>query len=182
MMPYSLNWLLAKHNAAERLKYLFFWGHQPERDGSVGKGCFSQWWLSAFTVDGTTYPTAEHWMMAEKARLFNDHEVLAKILVAGTPAQAKKLGRQVRGFVAETWEAHSFKIVVMGNYHKFSQHPDLATYLRQTNDRILVEASPFDPVWGIGMAQNNPNVENPLRWKGQNKLGFALMEVRDRLG
>lgn len=185
-MTYNLDWLLAKYNANERLKYLFFWGHRPERDGSVGKGCFSQWWPSAFTVAGVTglpvrYPIAEHWMMAEKARLFGDSETLDRILAAKSPDQAKKLGRQVRGFVAETWDAHCFDIVVAGNYHKFSQHPDLATYLRQTGDRVLVEASPVDRIWGIGLAQDDPAVENPLRWQGENRLGFALMKVGDQL-
>ena len=180
-MNYTLDWLLAKHAANEPLKYLLFWGHRPEKDGSVGKGCFSQWWPSAFVVDDITYASAEHWMMAEKARLFGDEAVLAQILAAKTPGEAKKLGRTVRNFVPETWQEACFEIVVAGNYHKFSQHPDLQTYLRQTGDRVLVEASPVDPIWGIGLAQDDPAALDPTRWKGTNLLGFALMVVRDQL-
>ncbi|MBO0934382.1 NADAR family protein [Fibrella aquatilis] len=180
-MTYNLDWLLARHTAAEPMKYLLFWGHRPEKDGSVGKGCFSQWWPSPFVVDGTTYASAEHWMMAGKARLFGDDDVLPQILVAKTPAEAKKLGRMVRGFVPETWQAACFNLVIEGNYHKFSQHPDLHTYLLQTGDRVLVEASPVDPIWGIGLAQDDPAALDPTRWQGTNLLGFALMVVRDRL-
>ncbi len=178
-MKYNLDWLLAKDAANEPLKYLLFWGHRPEKDGSVGKGCFSQWWPAPFVVDGLTYATAEHWMMAEKARLFNDEAVLARILQAKTPAEAKKLGRQVRSFVPEIWQAACYAIVVAGNRHKFSQHADLQTYLQQTGNRVLVEASPVDPVWGIGLAQDDLAALDPTRWKGTNLLGFALMVVRE---
>lgn len=181
MTTYNLDWLLAEHNAGKPLKYLLFWGHQPERDGNVGKGCFSQWWSAAFTVEGVTYLTAEHWMMAEKARLFNDEDVLAKILAVKKPGEAKKLGRQVRDFVPAIWEAACFDVVVTGNVHKFSQHPDLARYLRQTGDRVLVEASPVDSIWGIGLARDDPAALDPTRWKGSNLLGFALMQVRDKM-
>ena len=186
MTTYNLNWLLTEHNAGKPLNYLLFWGHQPERDGSVGKSCFSQWWPSAFTVEGVTGPpvrylTAEHWMMAEKARLFNDEATLTNILVARTPGEAKKLGRQVRGFVPAVWEAACFSIVVTGTVHKFSQHPDLARYLQHTGNRVLVEASPVDAIWGIGLAQDDPAALDPTRWQGSNLLGFALMQVRDQL-
>ena len=78
-------------------------------------------------------------------------------------------------------ESNIFQIVVDGNIAKFSQNPKLQEFLMRTGDRILVEASPYDKIWGIGMAENNQKVENPLEWNGQNLLGFALMEVRDRL-
>ncbi|MBO0937330.1 NADAR family protein [Fibrella sp. HMF5335] len=180
-MTYTLDWLLTKHTADEPLKYLLFWGHRPEKDGSVGKGCLSQWWPSAFIVDGTTYASAEHWMMAEKARLFNDEETRAKILTSKTPGEAKKLGREVRNFVPETWQKTCFDLVVVGNYHKFSQHPAEQTYLLQTGNRVLVEASPVDLIWGIGLTQDDPAALDPTRWQGTNLLGFALMVVRDRL-
>ena len=180
-MKYDLNWLIEKYNNGERLKYLFFWGHQPRKDGSIGDSCFSQWWQSAFTVDGTEYKTAEHWMMAQKARLFNDEETLAKIIAAKTPAEAKKLGRAVRNFNPAQWDAHKYAFVKIGNVHKFSQHADLKAYLLTTGDLVIVEASPVDNIWGIGMAKDNPDVQNPAKWKGENLLGFALMEVRDEL-
>ncbi|MDU1903634.1 MAG: NADAR family protein [Dysgonomonas sp.] len=178
---YNLSWLVSKVEKKEKVKCLFFWGHAPSKDGSVTKSCFSQWWQSAFTVNGIKYATAEHWMMAKKAELFDDTEILERILNAKSPAEAKKLGRKVRNFVAEVWSENCFDIVCEGNYHKFSQHPDLKEFLLNTKDRVLVEASPVDNIWGIGIAQDNEHIENPRLWKGSNLLGFALMEVRDRL-
>jgi ribA/ribD-fused uncharacterized protein len=180
-MKYHLEWLISKAEKGENLKYLFFWGHHPKKDGSIGESCFSQWWQSAFSVQGISYATAEHWMMAEKARLFSDEVTLQKILQASTPAEAKKLGREVQHFHPEPWEDKKYEIVRIGNYHKFAQHTDLKAFLLNTGERILVEASPVDSIWGIGMAKDNPDIENPIAWKGQNLLGFALMEVRDEL-
>ena len=168
-------------NIVQESKFLFFWGHQPNKDGSISKTCFSQWWLSSFEVDKVIYKTAEHWMMAKKAELFKDDQVLAKIIKANSPAEAKKLGREVKNYNETLWLAARFDIVKEGNYHKFSQNADLKNFLINTNDRVLVEASPVDPIWGIGMASDDKDVLNPEKWKGLNLLGFALMEVRDEL-
>jgi len=168
-------------NIATESTFLFFWGHQPNKDGSISKTCFSQWWLSSFEVDKVTYKTAEHWMMAKKAELFNDKEVLEKIIKANSPAEAKKLGREVKNYDDKLWLANRYEIVKQGNYHKFSQNIDLKMFLLNTKDRVLVEASPVDPIWGIGMASDHKDVMNPEKWKGLNLLGFALMEVRDEL-
>jgi ribA/ribD-fused uncharacterized protein len=180
-MKYSVDWLLEQLAQDARVKYLFFWGHQPSKDGAITKSCFSQWWLADFVVMGVTYRSTEHWMMAEKARLFGDEAILAKILAAKSPAEAKKLGREIGGFDPELWEAHKYEIVKTGNVHKFSQHPDLEEFLLATHGRVLVEASPVDTIWGIGLAADSPDAENPERWQGPNLLGFALMEVRDQL-
>jgi len=168
-------------NIAPESKFLFFWGHQPNKDGKISKTCFSQWWLSAFKVDKVTYKTAEHWMMAKKAELFQDDEILEKILDADTPAEAKKLGREVKNYDDKVWLANRYEIVKQGNYHKFSQNRELKTFLLNTKDRVIVEASPVDPIWGIGMASDDKDVLNVAKWKGLNLLGFALMEVRDEL-
>ena len=162
-------------------KYLMFWGHQPRHDGAIGSECLSQWWPSPFTVDGVQYATAEHWMMAGKARLFRDRCALGRILAAGTPADAKKWGRLVRGFNEEVWKRQRFGIVVEGNVAKFNQDQALAAYLRGTRRRVLVEASPRDRVWGIGLAADNERATDPAQWRGSNLLGFALMEARSRL-
>lgn len=167
--------------AGETIGVLAFWGHQPDASGAVGAGCLSQWWLSPFTVDGVTYPTAEHWMMAGKARLFGDEQGLATVLAATNPGAAKATGRKVRGFDEDRWVKARYAIVVAGNMAKFGQHPDLRDFLRRTGERVLVEASPNDRVWGVGMGAANPHVAHPARWKGRNLLGFALMEVRERL-
>jgi ribA/ribD-fused uncharacterized protein len=162
----------------QRPKYLFFWGHQPRQDGSIGKSCLSQWFDAPFEIDGIRYRTAEHYMMAEKARLFGDHATLAKILKAAQPGAVKKLGREIQGFNDEVWNAHRFSIVTNGNQAKFSQHPALQTFLLDSGDRILVEASPADKIWGIGLAETDAAADNPSAWKGLNLLGFALMEAR----
>ena len=164
-----------------RPKYLFFWGHRPQRDGSVGQGCLSQWWPSPFTVDGTEYASAEHWMMAGKARLFGDEQALARVLAATSPAQAKTFGRRVRGFDEDTWIRHRWELVVEGNAAKFGQDAALRAYLLATGARVLVEASPVDRVWGIGLAADDERAADPARWQGLNLLGFALMEARARL-
>ena len=75
------------------MKYLFFWGHQPERDGGIGKGCLSQWWPCTFTADGQEFASAEHYMMWRKALLFDDASVASRVLAARTPGEAKALGR-----------------------------------------------------------------------------------------
>ena len=173
--------LIAAIDVGAAPKWLIFWGHQPEPDGSVGKGAMSQWWPCAFTVDGVDYASAEHWMMAEKARLFGDMSALERILGARTPAEAKNLGRLVKGFDDAAWDAARFKAVVAGNVAKFGQDAALREFLLGTMNRVLVEASPRDRIWGIGLAAGNDDAADPRRWRGQNLLGFALMEARERL-
>lgn len=177
----NLEELQKKHDAGDKMKYLLFWGHQKSADGSVTKSCFSQWWQADFVIDGITYPTAEHWMMAEKARLFKDKERLDLIVKSKSPAEAKKWGRAIVGFDQHIWESKRMEIVVEGNYHKFIQNTDLCEFLLNTKERIIVEASPRDRIWGIGMGQNNEFATIPTKWRGKNLLGFALMEVRDKI-
>ncbi|MGX7667338.1 NADAR family protein [Flavobacterium pedocola] len=166
---------------APNSKFLFFWGHQPSKDGTITKTCFSQWWQSPFVVEGLEYKTAEHWMMAKKTSLFDDAEILDKILSCNSPAEAKKLGREVKNYNETLWLEKRYEIVREGNYHKFSQNSALKEFLLTTNDRVIVEASPVDPIWGIGMTGEDENSTHPEKWPGLNLLGFALMEVRDTL-
>lgn len=180
-MIYSLEHLLERIDSGSRVKYLLFWGHQPGRVGSATSSCLSQWFESPFEVDGITYRTAEHWMMAKKALLFEDEEALKKIFNATTPGEAKSIGRQVLNFNDTVWESSRTDIVIEGNKHKFSQNPELQKFLLDTRERILVEASPIDPIWGIGIPKDHIDAENPHGWKGLNLLGFSLMEVRDQL-
>ncbi|MFF4700308.1 NADAR family protein [Streptomyces chattanoogensis] len=180
--PRSVEELRAVTAAGKRVKYVHFWGHRPQRDGSIGASCFSQWWPSPFTADGVTYATAEHWMMAGKARLFADEEAERRAIAAGHPKQAKDIGRTVRGFDDAVWQQHRFRLVVEGNLHKFGQAAALRRFLLGTGSRVLVEASPLDRVWGIGLAADDERAQDPARWRGLNLLGFALMEVRQRLG
>ncbi len=160
-MKYNKAWLIERFQKKERLKFLLFWGHQPAKDGSITHSCFSQWWPSVFEVEGVRYPTAEHWMMAEKARIFKDEPTRSRVMDARSPAEAKKLGRLVQGFDPVVWDDQKLDIVTEGNYYKFSQDTALKDFLRNTGERVLVEASPVDPVWGIGLAADDDRSENP---------------------
>ena len=176
-MKYTTDWLITQTN----VDYLFFWGHRPSRDGSIIKTCMSQWWPSEFTENNVLYKTAEHYMMAQKALLFNDREILERILQKESPKDVKDLGRQIRNFDPEIWDQHKFQLVKQGNLLKFSQNEVLKQFLKQTKNKVLVEASPVDKIWGIGLTEDDANSHNPTAWKGENLLGFALMEVRDQL-
>lgn len=178
---YDINWLIERFENNSLIKYIFFWGHTNTTNEEVGKFCFSQWYESPFTVNDIIYKTAEHWMMAHKALLFNDQDVFDKIINCNKPGEAKELGRQVIGYDDDIWNAKKFEIVKLGNIHKFNQHPQLADYLLNTDNRVLVEASPVDTIWGIGLSQDSNDIENIYAWRGLNLLGFALMEVRDFL-
>jgi ribA/ribD-fused uncharacterized protein len=127
------------------------------------------------------YATAEHFMMAEKARLFKDEAALEKILEVFEPAAAKALGRDVKNFDEAVWEKARFDAVLRGTLAKFGAHADLKTFLLSTGERVLVEASPRDKVWGIGMGAQHPDARTPSKWKGKNLLGFALMTARAQL-
>jgi ribA/ribD-fused uncharacterized protein len=181
MSCYNLRWLQEKFDKGEQIDYLFFWGHTNKYNETIGKFIFSQWYPSSFEVDGVIYKTAEHWMMAEKARLFSDFATAEKIIRAETPKLAKELGRQLKGFEPEVWEKSCYQVVVTGNRHKFSQNDSFKDYLLSTGDKVIVEASPVDAIWGIGLAQDSQQAKDPYFWRGQNLLGFALMEVRDML-
>ena len=180
-MAYDVDWLTSAVEKKERVKFLFFWGHQKSKSGDLTAACFSQWWGSPFFVDEVRYATTEHWMMAQKALLFNNLDIYQQVLAAKSPAEAKALGRQVQQFDNDVWNRHRMAIVVRGNLAKFQQHKDLQDFLLNTQERVLVEASPVDRIWGIGLAADDERAENPRQWQGLNLLGFALMEVRDLL-
>lgn len=180
MPPLSLDSLTAAVRDGARYDYLCFWGHRG-KPGQVGKGCFSQWYPAGFELDGQRYATAEHWMMAGKARLFGDAAIAARILASDDPAEAKALGRKIAGFDETRWVEHRYALVVAGNLAKFEQNPALGAFLLATGERVLVEASPVDAIWGIGLAADHADATRPERWRGLNLLGFALMDVRARL-
>jgi ribA/ribD-fused uncharacterized protein len=180
-MKYSKDWLKAQINSGIEPNFFFFWGHTPKQEGVTDKSCLSQWFPQPFEVDEVMYATAEHWMMAGKAKLFNDAEALSKILATPKPGTAKAIGREVRNFDDKVWKQHAYDIVVEGSYHKFSQNESLKNFLLRTGNKIIVEASPRDCIWGIGLSQSSEKAMSPSTWRGTNLLGFALMEARDRL-
>ncbi len=162
-------------------KYLYFWGHRGA-PAAVGPFVFSQWREPAsFTVGGEHFKTAEHYMMAEKARLFGDELTRTKILNAPSPGAAKALGREVAGFQEATWSSRRFDIVVAASIAKFSQNPALGAYLLETGNKVLVEAAPNDAIWGVGLAREDERIADARKWPGKNLLGFALMKARAHL-
>ena len=142
---------------------------------------FSQWFNRKFSDGENTYHNCEQYMMAHKALLFKDYTTYKKIMQTTNPKDIKRLGREVKNFDEKLWDCHKFNIVREGNYLKFSQNEDLLNILLLTKDTILVEASPYDKIWGVGLDVKNSDINNPYKWKGQNLLGYALMYVRDRL-
>lgn len=144
-------------------------------------GVFGQWTESPFEVDGVRYVCAEQFMMAEKARLFGDEATRAKILADPSPRAHKALGRAVAGFDEATWTRERLEIVVRGNRAKFGQNPAMRAALLATGDKLLVEASPLDRVWGVGLRADDPRIHDRAQWRGENLLGEALMRVRAEL-
>lgn len=172
--------LMERYKRGEKLEFLFFYGHRSA-EGVVDMACLSQWYPCTFQVDGIEYRTAEQYMMAQKAVLFGDEVTRKKIMEAAGPSEYKKLGRKVQHFKESVWEEKKYFIVLQGSLAKFSQNEALKSFLLSTKDKILVEASPYDTVWGIGLGKNEPDVHNPMKWRGENLLGFALMEAREAL-
>jgi len=142
---------------------------------------FSQWFRCSFTVDGHVFNCAEQYMMYGKARLFEDADTAAQILAADHPRQHKALGRKVKPFDTGVWLRERAAIVKAGNRAKFTQNPELRELLLATAGTTLVEASPYDKIWGIGLAASDPRAQDPAQWKGQNLLGKLLTELRDEL-
>lgn len=178
---YTIEQMRNAFSEGESLKYTFFWGHQPSADGSITKSCLSQWWKEDFWSVAHIYCCMEQFMMANKAELFEDEEIREQILQCSDPKQIKALGRKIRNFDETVWNEVKYSIVLNGNYLKFVQNPALRDYLLSTGDSVLVEASPYDGIWGIKMGQTDKDILNPLKWRGENLLGFALMEVRDEI-
>ena len=179
-MKYNVDSLLQSNKTYSRDDFVFFWGH-TDRKEDVNKSCLSQWYMCSFVVDNVSYNCAEQFMMAEKARIFGDDDTWQQIMASYDPMTIKKLGRKVRNFNAYVWKKNCQQIVKRGNLAKFSQNQKLLEYLLGTGDKILVEASPKDTIWGIGLADDASEASNPRLWQGENLLGFALMEVRDML-
>ncbi len=179
-LPVELQELRRAVAAGECFTFFPFYGHTAT-PGAVTAACLSQWFPCRFEVEGVAYRSSEQWMMAGKARLFGDAAALEQILATDSPAEAKRLGRLVRGFDGAQWATHRLSLVARGNLEKFGQNPALRAFLLGTGDAILIEAAPRDTIWGIGLGRQNPWVTKPEKWRGLNLLGFALMQARATL-
>ena len=150
--------------------YVLFWGGWP-----------SQWHPCRFEIGGVTYNCCEQYMMAEKARVFGDGESMAAVLASKSPREQKALGRKVAGFDAEVWNKVCRGVVYTANLAKFSQNEELKSVLLATGTKTIVEASPTDKIWGIGLKKDDPRAIDPSKWLGKNWLGVVLMHVRATL-
>lgn len=149
-------------------KYYFFWG-----------GECSQWYKAPIVIENVEYNCNEQYMMAEKARLFKDEEALEAIMKNKNPREQKAWGRKVKGFNQAEWEKIARLVVYRANFAKFTQNEEPFTILIATKDLHIVEASPEDVVWGIGMHETDPDILDESKWKGTNWLGEAIMQVRN---
>ena len=171
---YSKDELIATEEVTK--EFIFFWN--PE---DTPQACLSQWTISNFEDLTQKYNCCEQYMMAQKALFFSDFENEKRILQSNDPSEMKRLGRIVKNFNSEEWNKVKYSIVLNGNYYKFSQNKEMRDFLMATGKSVLVEASPEDKVWGVGLDESNKDIYDLNKWKGENLLGFALMELRDEL-
>ncbi len=158
-------------------KFTLFWG-----------GPCSQWTAANMEIDGVIYNTAEQYMMAEKARLFEDADSAVAIMGSFKPYDQKAIGRKIKNFDKAKWERieengkpFCWNVVYKGNYAKFTQNPGLREYLFSTIGTLIVEASPTDKIWGIGLGEDDPKALDRSQWQGTNWLGEVVTQVRDDL-
>ena len=146
-------------------------------------GPYSQWSKShkPFTISGKSYVCCEQYMMAQKAKLFEDYEIMKQIMSTNNCKEQKQLGRRVKNFDQKIWEENCDEIVYQGNLAKFSQNDELKQMLLATGNQLIAEAAPNDTIWGIGLHENDPDALDPRLWEGQNRLGNAIMRVREEL-
>lgn len=151
-------------------KFTLFWN-----------GVFSNWYPCKFTLDGEEFNCSEQYMMWKKAKTFNDEEIAQLILEASHPREQKELGRKVKNFNSSKWDSICKKIVYDGCHAKFTQNVHLLKALMETGETELVEASPYDLVWGIGLGEDDPKALDKANWLGKNYLGEVLTKLRNDL-
>jgi ribA/ribD-fused uncharacterized protein len=151
-------------------QFTFFWN-----------GPFSQWYMCSFVVEGVRYNCAEQFMMAQKAIRFNDTLAHHLIMNSDSPKDQKRFGRSVSDFNVDYWNRVAKQVVYTGNYAKFTQNPSLKDNLLATVGTTLVEASPYDKIWGIGLREKDPKALTRSTWQGKNWLGEVLTQVREDL-
>lgn len=151
-------------------QFVFFWRTED---------VYSNWHPSVFVVNGTEYQNAEQFMMAEKARLMGDSATLQLIMATADPRDIKALGRKIKPWDETLWVANRERVMLEGVIAKFDQNPDMLTELLLTEEREIVEASPYDRIWGIGLEENDDRVLDKTHWQGLNLLGIACMQARN---
>lgn len=145
-------------------------------------GIYSQWSRSKFTEDGIEYPNAEFYMMYHKARVFNAVDIQSEMIKNKyNPKTVKALGRKIKNFTDSIWDEHKMEIVTQASYLKFTQNKNLLNQLLREQHLELVEASPVDKIWGIGLHYDDDKVLDKSNWNGQNLLGKCIMNAREQI-
>jgi len=157
-------------NYRETDTHNYFWGSE-----------FSNWYSCIFEYKGHTFFNSEQAFMWEKARFFDDHEIEKILLSETNPAHAKALGRKVKNFDADMWMAASYPAMIAVNFAKWNSSPVLKELIISTDPKIIVEASPYDKIWGVGLNEDDDLILDEKNWEGMNLLGKALMNVRREL-
>lgn len=152
--------------------------HNPDEEN----GYLSNWYSSQFVIDGVEFSSMEQYMMYRKAVCFHDARTAQEILGTDDVARIKALGRLVADYDDHMWNGVRQIEVYRGLVAKFEQNKELGERLAATGDALLAECAVKDRVWGIGLSMHDPERLDPTAWRGQNLLGYALMEVRGRLG
>lgn len=175
----TTNDICKRYDSGESLRFVFFGECHSEFTDSVGKECFSRWYSLAFEIEGKSFFCIEQYMMAEKACFFDDEECERRIMNNNDIEDITLLGQQIKIFDGFLWDNYKKDVIRQGNVAKFADNKELFEFLISTDDAILVEATPYDVVWGIGMREGDQGIDNPHNWKGENILGFTLMKIRD---
>jgi ribA/ribD-fused uncharacterized protein len=157
-------------NYYETDTHVFFYG-----------SCYSQWAMRNIQIGSLTYNCAEQYMMSQKAKLFEDDHACHMIMMSEDPAEQKAWGKKVKNFNQEKWEEVCRGVVYAANYAKFTQHHDWRLQLLMTGDKVIVEASPTDRIWGVGLSALDLRIRDPENWRGDNWLGEAIMQVREQI-
>jgi ribA/ribD-fused uncharacterized protein len=153
--------------------HIYFWG-----------SFLSNWIPSDLVIsyDKEIFSSSEQLFMYLKAKYFGDNEMAKRIILEGThPRDAKNLGRNIQGYQEEKWDKVRMDMMLTAVYYKFATNPDLKKKLLATKDKILVEGTPFDPIWGVMIRWDDDRILDEKNWKGQNLLGKVLMECRNKL-
>lgn len=161
-----------KHPERTTKTHIYFWGSY-----------YSQWAKYDFIDESLKikFTSCEQYMMWNKAMLFKDKDSAKKIIETNNVKKQKELGRKVKGFDQKEWDKQKFNIIVKGNFLKFSQNKDIQKELLESGVKVLVEASPYDKIYGVGLKWDNDLILDENNWQGENLLGKALMEVREML-
>lgn len=165
------------------IEFLFFWGANQKDPNVIDKSCLSNHFKGkpfVISFEGK-FDTTEQYMMRAKAKAMGDYAMERAILNEPDPVLNKAQGRKIKGFDEKKWEKIKVDVVFKGNYEKFTTHPELKEFLLSTGNKVLVEASPYDRIWGIGLRASDVEANDPSKWRGTNLLGFCLMDVRQRI-